>query len=92
MEAGALLELMKGYFQEKKADREILARFAEQSPRALLKESLDVVDFVVYLEEKLDREIDINQFGEVLGVETFRQLAEEISGLIAADAASATGG
>lgn len=78
MEPSAVLTLMRAYFEGKEPP-ELLASFAEQSPRALLKESLDVVDFVVYLEEEIGREIAIQQVGEALMTMNFGQLAEEVA-------------
>lgn len=60
-----VLNLMKAYFVDKQP-AEVLDTFAEQRPKALLTQSLDVVDFVVYLEEELEREIDIQQLGEAI--------------------------
>jgi acyl carrier protein len=81
MEPNEVLELMKAYFREKQPP-EVLQTFAEQSPRALLKESLDVVDFVVYLEEELGREIDINQLGQALLNKNFGDLSTEVSRML----------
>lgn len=78
MDPNAILEVMKGYFAGK-APQETLANFAEISPRELLKESLDVVDFLVYLEEESGKEIDVQALGEALLNMNFRELAEEVS-------------
>lgn len=78
MDPNAILEVMKGYFAGK-APQETLDNFAEVSPRELLKESLDVVDFLVYLEEESGREIDVQALGEALLNMNFRELAEEVS-------------
>lgn len=81
MQPTQILETMKAYFAEKQP-AEVLATFSEQSPRALLKESLDVVDFVVYLEEELGREIDINQLGEAILKLNFGELSVEVSRIL----------
>lgn len=81
MEPDAVLALMRGYFDGKQPP-EVMATFAAQSPRALLTESLDVVDFVVYLEEELGREIDVNRFGPLL-THNFGDLSGEVSRLLA---------
>ena len=77
-----ILELMKAYFAGKQP-AEVLDAFAEQSPKALLKESLDVVDFVVYLEEELGRDIDINALGEALLNKNFGDLAAAVAQMLA---------
>ncbi len=81
MDADQILALMKEYFREKQPP-EVLAGFAEQTPRDLLKESLDVVDFLVYLEEELDRDIDVNQLGEALLYKNFGDLAGEVARML----------
>jgi acyl carrier protein len=76
-----ILSLMKSFFEGKQPP-EILEGFAEQKPVTLLKESLDVVDFVVYLEEELGREIDMQQVGAALASLTFGELAEQVSAML----------
>lgn len=83
MEPSALLELMKGYFVEKKYPEAVIENFPALHPRELLKESLDVVEFLVYLEEELGREIDTNDLGEALQNKNFGELAAEVSGMLA---------
>jgi acyl carrier protein len=84
MTAEALLETMKKYFAGKMAPA-ALEQFGELSPREYLKESLDVVDFVVFLEEELEREIDLQQVGQALFQMNFGALAAEIAGMLAAE-------
>ena len=81
MDSTAVLEMMKGYFTDRLSPEE-LAAFSELSPRGVLKESLDVVDFLVYLEEQLEREIDINQIGEAVLSDSFGALSDEVSRLL----------
>ena len=78
MQPEAVLTMMKGYF-EGKQPADLLQAFASVQPRTLLKESLDVVDFVVYLEEELGRDIDLNVLGEALLNKNFGDLAVEVS-------------
>ena len=84
MEPNAVLKMMKRYFEGRQPE-EVLASFETTSPRSLLTESLDVVDFIVYLEEELGREIDIQKLGQALFHMNFEQLAGEVSRLLAAD-------
>ncbi len=86
MEPQAILEIMKSYFEDKQPT-EVLDGFEQQSPRALLKESLDVVEFLVHVEEQIGREIDINQIGEAMQNMKFGDLAQEVSRLLAEEAA-----
>jgi len=76
-----VLNVMRAYFAGKQPS-EVMDSFAQQSPRALLKESLDIVDFVVYLEEELGREIDMGQVGNALFAESFTDLAAEVSRIL----------
>lgn len=81
MQPTEILETMKAYFAGKQPV-EVMDNFPQQSPRALLQESLDVVDFVVYLEEELGRDIDINQLGEALLNKNFGELSAEVARIL----------
>jgi acyl carrier protein len=74
----AVLERMRAYFATKQPP-EVLATFGDLSPKTLLPDSLDVVDFILYLEEGLGCEIDVNETGEAMVNKTFRELAAELS-------------
>ena len=76
MDNKAILERMRAYF-EGKEPADVLASFSRQSPKALLHESLDVVDFILYLEEALGCEIDVSEMGEALLNKDFGELAAE---------------
>jgi acyl carrier protein len=86
MDPQLILDKMKTYFAGKLSEEE-LAAFAEQAPRNILKESLDVVDFLVYLEDELGREIDINELGDPILNKNFGELAEEVSRMLGPAAA-----
>ena len=86
MQPDKLLDLMKSYFTGKQPD-EVLNNFSRQFPTDLLKGSLDVVDFVVYLEEKLDVDIDLNVVGETLLKADFGVLSREVSQMLTEQAA-----
>lgn len=81
MDADAILERMRAYFEGKQPE-EVIAGLAGQSPRVLLKESLDFVDFIVYLEEEVGRDIPLNQIGEGLLNRTFGELAGDLARLL----------
>ncbi|MFN3649223.1 MAG: hypothetical protein ACK47B_06540 [Armatimonadota bacterium] len=73
-----VLEIMNGYFAEKQPPQ-VLATLEQQSPKELLKESLDVVDFLLYLEEETGCEIDVNALGETIVNRNFGELADELA-------------
>ncbi|MGH7267895.1 MAG: hypothetical protein ACREMB_24020 [Candidatus Rokuibacteriota bacterium] len=83
MDPTAVEEIMRRYFAER-AVPAVPEPFGEQSPLAFLKESVDVVDFVMHLEEGLRRDVDLNQVGEALVTMTFRELALHVSRTLAA--------
>ena len=75
---------------ERKAVLEAIAEFfAENFPNVprdniegmkasdVIQQSLDLVEFVLHLEEKLGLEININTLGEKLITKTFGELAED---------------
>lgn len=73
-----VLARMRAYF-ERKQPPDVLASFAQLSPKELLQESLDVVDFILYLEEDLGSEFDVNEMGEALMNRSFGELADDIA-------------
>jgi acyl carrier protein len=78
MTADEVLETMKAYFAGKQPP-EVMDRFASTMPTALLTESLDIIDFVVYLDEAFGKEINLTELGGAITNKTFGQLAEEMS-------------
>ena len=76
---------------ERKAVLEAIAEFFEENfpnvPRDkiegmkasdVIQQSLDLVEFVLHLEEKLGLEININTLGEKLITKTFGELADDL--------------
>ncbi len=84
MDHHLILSLMEKYFADKKPEF-ANAALREQPVTALLQDSLDLVDFLVYLEEalQLEREIDMNQFGPSVMNKNFGELAELIAKFLA---------
>lgn len=80
MEGQHVLELMRAFFQDRMSPEQ-LAGFADIPARSVLTQSLDVVDFVVYLEDELKREIDLMQLESLFDL-TFGGLAQEVSKLL----------
>jgi hypothetical protein len=79
MDSAAVLEVMRAFFKDR-VPAPAPGDFGAQAPRALLKESLDVVDFIVYLEEELGCPIDTRELGEALMNRNFGELAAELAG------------
>jgi acyl carrier protein len=72
---------MKAYFQGRQPP-ELLDRLATLRAADLLKESVDVVEFVLYLEEELRCQIGFAQIGPSLASMTFGELAAELCRLL----------
>jgi hypothetical protein len=76
--AAQIVEVMHRYFKGREALPEATA-FAAESPGKYLTESLDVVDFLVYLEEEIGQEISINEVGESMMNLSFGELANDLA-------------
>jgi hypothetical protein len=93
VDPAAVEAIMRRYFAER-AVPAVPEPFGDQSPLAHLTESVDVVEFVMHLEEGLRRDVDLNQVGEALVTMTFRDLALHVSRTLAtgtADSGPRTG-
>jgi acyl carrier protein len=77
MDQAAALQTMKNFFEDK-AEPEVLANFPDRSATELLEESIDVVEFIVYLEDELKIRIDANKLGPAVANMTFADLASEL--------------
>jgi acyl carrier protein len=77
MDQSTVLNQMKTFFVDK-CEPEVLERFADTPATELLEESIDVVEFIVYLEDELGSRIDANKVGPALANMTFSQLAAEV--------------
>jgi acyl carrier protein len=73
-----ILQKMKAHFEHDAAP-DVLERFADTPATELLTESIDVVEFIVYLEDELGTRLDANQVGPALTNMTFGQLAAEVA-------------
>jgi len=89
--AEAAFEFELIHMIERKAVLEAIAEFfAENFPNVprdniegmkasdVIQQSLDLVEFVLHLEEKLGLEININTLGEKLITKTFGELADDL--------------
>ena len=77
MDQTTVLHTMKTFFEDK-AEPEVLADFPKRSATELLEESIDVVEFIVYLEDELKIKIDANKLGPAVANMTFEDLAAEL--------------
>src|SRR5262245_29133622 len=80
MDADKIMSLMQKFFAEKKPS-ESMEDLSARPVTSLLTDSLDVVDFLMFLEDELQlkTEIDLTQFGPSLMNRNFGELAVEIS-------------
>lgn len=69
---------MKANF-EGSVPSEKLERFADVKATELFEESIDVINFLFYLEDELGPKIDASQVGPSMANMTFGQLAAELS-------------
>jgi hypothetical protein len=84
MNQQAILEAMKSYFSAKQPP-EALQSFATIKPQALMPDSMDVVNFIVYLENAFNFHIDINQIGPALIDKNFGEVAGIIASKLPAE-------
>jgi hypothetical protein len=77
VERDQLVGLMKAYF-EKEHPPERLVQFATIPAAELLEDSVDVLSFVLYLDDELKTEIRLDQIGPELMRKTFQELADEL--------------
>ena len=84
MEQEAIFKLMEKYFADKKPESANSA-LRELPVISLLQDSLDLVDFLIFLEEelKLEGEIDMHQFGPSVMNKNFGELAAVIAKVLA---------
>jgi acyl carrier protein len=90
MNQTGILDLMLEYF-EKRNPTMTAESLSEQPVVSLLKDSLDVVEFMIFMEEKLDVEsqFDLNQIRAGLVDGKFGDLAREIARLLREQGAAA---
>jgi len=77
VERDAVLSTMKANF-EGTVPAEKLERFAETKAVDLFEESIDVINFLFYLEDELGPKIDASQIGPAMANMTFGELATEL--------------
>jgi hypothetical protein len=78
MDQSTVLSRMKAYF-EGSAPRETLDRFGEVKATELFQESIDVLNFLFYLEDEFGPKIDATQVGPAMANKTFAELSAELT-------------
>lgn len=72
-----MLVVMAEYFKENFSNVS-QDNFEEMKASDVIKQSLDLVEFVLRLEERLELEININTLGEKLITKTLGELADDL--------------
>ena len=83
----AVLATMKANF-EGSVPPEKLQNFAETKAVDLFEESIDVINFLFYLEDELGPKIDASRIGPAMANMTFGELATELWQVLNKDQAS----
>ena len=78
MDQADVLQIMRAHF-EGNYDAAELEGFADKKATDLLTESIDVVEFLMYLEDKLGSGVDASKVGPAMANMTFGELAAELS-------------
>lgn len=81
MDQPTVLSRMKAHF-DGQAPADQLARFADVKAMEMFEESIDVVNFLFYLEDELGPKIDASRIGPAMANMTFGELAGKLSELI----------
>lgn len=80
MDRARVLAVMVEFVRERLP--EVRADEVEQRTAGfVIRQSLEFVEFILHLEERLGLEVNINEFGETLLTATFGQLADQITAL-----------
>ena len=79
-----ILELMRKYF-EKEMPKADLSNFSETPASAILVQSIDTVEFLIFLETELDLEedaLDLEKFGPQLARKSFDEIAGVLEDIV----------
>jgi len=79
VDQATVLSTMKTFFVDNNPP-EALERFEELKATDLLTESIEVIEFLMYLEDELGVKIDANRIGPALANMTFGDLAAKLCG------------
>jgi acyl carrier protein len=72
-----VLDIMKAYLADDQPNKP-LDDFPQRLPSEFLEDSVDVLTFVLHLEEELDVDIPLAKVGPSLSQTTFQELAVEL--------------
>ena len=78
VDQATVLSTMKAHFEQSRPP-EMLERLEDKRAMELLEESIDVIEFIMHLEDKLGSRIDANEIGPALANMTFGELATELT-------------
>jgi hypothetical protein len=81
MDQATVLDRMKAYFVDA-VPQETLERFAEVKATELFQESIDVLNFLFYLEDEFGPKIDVTHVGPALANKTFAELSVELTRIL----------
>ena len=77
MQPEKVLDIMKAYLADDQPDKP-LDNFPSRLPSEFLEDSVDILTFVMDLEEKLHVDIPLAKVGPALSQMTFQELAVEL--------------
>lgn len=78
MDQETVLAKMRNFFEENDAPPETLANLADAKATSVIRESIEALEFLMYLETELSSKINVNSLGPALANMTFGELANEI--------------
>jgi acyl carrier protein len=81
VEQEQILSLMKAYFADQFGP-ELVENFESLRASQLIEDSVDAITFVMYLEDKTDRDIPLAKLGPAITGLTFQELATELCQLV----------
>ncbi len=81
MDQAAVLSKMKAFFEETQP-AEKLDHFADTKATEFFQESIDVLNFLFYLEDEFGGKIDATQVGPAMANKTFAELSAELCRLL----------
>jgi hypothetical protein len=73
-----VLAKMRTFFEENDAPPEVLANLADAKATSIIRESIEALEFLMYLETELGAKINVNSLGPALANMTLGELATEI--------------
>ena len=84
MNKESILDLMRNYFEKQKPKPD-LSNFSQTLASAILIQSIDTVEFLIFLETELNLEedaLDLERFGPQLAGKSFGEIAGLLEGFV----------